>query len=310
MSHWIDGAALAAQIRQEVAGEVGRLRRLGVQPGLAVVLVGENPASQVYVRGKVRTCEALGMHSEKIELPASATTEEVISVVEALNRRDEIHGFLIQLPLPPEIDARRVLDSISPAKDVDGIHPINAGRLVAGNAEMIPCTPAGIMEVFRRCHIQLNGKRAVVLGRSQIVGKPLALLLMQADATVTVCHSKTTDLRALSREAEILVVAIGRPAFVDDSFLKPGAVVIDVGVNRVDSLERIREIFGNDARREEDFRSKGYTLVGDVHPRLAFSKASQMTPVPGGVGPLTIAMLMVNTVRAAASRLQRPAGNL
>lgn len=306
MAQWIDGSALAKEIQAEVAGEVIKLRDAGIQPGLAVVLVGENPASQVYVRGKVKTCQALGMYSEKVELPVGATTDEILEVVAGLNKRPDIHGFLVQVPLPPHVDSRRVLSAIVPEKDVDGFHPVNVGRLVAGSAVLIPCTPAGIMEIFRRYRIPLPGRRAVVIGRSDIVGKPISLLLLHQDATVTICHSKTIDLPAVAREAEILVVAMGKPAFVDDSYVRPGAVVIDVGVNRLDSLDRMRDIFGEDEQRIADHVKKGYTLVGDVHPTKVFPKASYLSPVPGGVGPLTIAMLMANTVRAAALEARVP----
>ncbi len=299
MGQWIDGAALAKRIQEEVGAEVRQLRAWGVCPGLAVVLVGDDPASHVYVRGKVRTCEALGMHSEKIELPESVATEQVLEIVRGLNERADIHGLLVQLPLPRQIDARAVINAISPEKDVDGIHPVNVGQLVAGRGVLKPCTPAGIMEILHRCQIPIRGRRAAVIGRSDIVGKPISLMLMHEDATVTICHSKTSDLSAVAREADILVAAMGKPAFVDDSFIKPGAAVIDVGTSRVDSLNRIREIYGADAQRLAAFEKKGYTLVGDVHPGKVLPKCSYLTPVPGGVGPLTIAMLMANTVKAA-----------
>ncbi len=301
MGRWIDGTLIAQQIQAEVAGEVSRLMGRGILPGLAVVLVGDHPASHVYVRGKVRTCEALGMHSEKIELPAASATEEILAVVAHLNQKSDIHGILVQVPLPRHVDARAVLDSIAPEKDVDGFHPVNVGRLVRGNAVLRPCTPAGIMEIFRRYQIPLHGRRAVVIGRSDIVGKPISLMLMHADVTVTICHSKTPDLPSVARESDILVVAMGKPAFVDDTFVKPGATVIDVGVNRVDSRDLIQRVFGEDPRRQADFEKKGYTLVGDVDPIKVLPKCSYLTPVPGGVGPLTIAMLMSNTVKAAAA---------
>jgi methylenetetrahydrofolate dehydrogenase (NADP+)/methenyltetrahydrofolate cyclohydrolase len=306
MGQWIDGNALAQQIQSEVAQEVRRLQESGVCPGLAMVLVGENPASQIYVRGKVKVCQTMGMHSEKTELPARATTEELLRVVSALNRRAEIHGILVQMPLPPQIDARKVLEAVSPEKDVDGFHPANVGRLAAGSALLKPCTPAGIMEILCRYEIPLRGRRAVVIGRSDIVGKPTSLMLLHQDATVTICHSKTQDLPGVAREADILVVAMGKPALVDNTFIKPGAAVIDVGMNRVDSLERIRALYGEDPQRLADHAKKGYTLVGDVHPTKVFPKCSYMTPVPGGVGPLTVAMLMLNTVKAAAALSGRP----
>lgn len=302
MGVWIDGAAVAKEVKAEVAAEAARVRWVGHRPGLAVVLVGENPASQVYVRSKVRACQALDLYSERFDLPASATTDEVLGVVESLNRRPEVDGILVQVPLPPQVDARRVLEAIDPDKDVDGFHPVNVGRLAAGRPVLPPCTPAGIMEILRRHRIELSGRRAVVIGRSDIVGKPTALLLLHADATVTICHSRTRDLESVASEADILVTALGKAGFVNDRFVKEGAVVIDVGVNRVDSAPRVRELFGDDARRLEEVETKGYTLVGDVDARSVFPKASYLTPVPGGVGPLTIAMLMANTVRAAARR--------
>lgn len=308
MGNLIDGKALAQEIQAEVAQQVRRMTETGIRPGLAVVLVGNNPASHMYVRSKVKTCETLGMRSEKVELPAETTTGEILSVVERFNRNADIHGILVQVPLPSKVNAREVLDSILPEKDVDGFHPVNVGRLVAGTATLKPCTPAGIIEILKRTGTQLRGRRAVVIGRSDIVGKPVALMLMHEDVTVTICHSKTPDLPSVAREADILIVAMGRPAFVSDDFVKPGAVVIDVGTNRVDSLERIHEIYGNDPQRLADYQKKGYTVVGDVNPGKVLPKCSLLTPVPGGVGPLTIAMLMANTVKAA--ELQRAAGQV
>ena len=308
MGNLIDGKALAQEIQAEVAQQVQRMTETGIRPGLAVVLVGNNPASHMYVRSKVKTCETLGMRSEKVELPAETTTGEILPVVERFNRNADIHGILVQVPLPSKVNAREVLDSILPEKDVDGFHPVNVGRLVAGTATLKPCTPAGIIEILKRTGTQLRGRRAVVIGRSDIVGKPVALMLMHEDVTVTICHSKTPDLPSVAREADILIVAMGRPAFVSDDFVKPGAVVIDVGTNRVDSLERIHEIYGNDPQRLADYQKKGYTVVGDVNPGKVLPKCSLLTPVPGGVGPLTIAMLMANTVKAA--ELQRAAGQV
>jgi methylenetetrahydrofolate dehydrogenase (NADP+)/methenyltetrahydrofolate cyclohydrolase len=240
------------------------------------------------------------MRSERIDMPAGSTTEEVLSVVRDLNQRADTHGILVQLPLPRHVDGRRVLEALLPEKDVDGIHPVSIGRLVAGAATLKPCTPAGILEMLKRNHIPLRRSRAVVIGRSDIVGKPVSLLLLHEDATVTMCHSKTPDLPAVAREADILVAAVGRPALVDDTFVKTGAVVIDVGVNRVDSRERILAVYGEDAKRLADFEKKGYTLMGDVNPVKVGPLCSYLTPVPGGVGPMTIAMLMTNTVKAAA----------
>jgi len=306
MGEWIDGIAVAKDIQAEAETEVRKLAEKGCRPGLAVILVGENPASQVYVRSKVKTCQALGMYSEKIEMAVSSSTEEVLAAVNGLNRRDDIHGILVQMPLPPQVDAKAVINAVRPDKDVDGFHPINVGKLVEGTAVLKPCTPAGIMEMLKRRKVAIAGSRAVVIGRSDIVGKPISMMLMHAHATVTICHSKTRDLPGVAREGDILVAAMGRPVFVDDTFVKPGATVIDVGVNRMDSLDQIHAVFGEDPARLADYGKKGYTLVGDVHPGKVFPKCALLTPVPGGVGPLTIAMLMTNTVKAAAALLGLP----
>jgi methylenetetrahydrofolate dehydrogenase (NADP+)/methenyltetrahydrofolate cyclohydrolase len=294
----LDGSAVARLIREETAGAVRALAERGVRPGLAAVLVGEDPASAVYVRNKTRACEQLGMHHETHRLPATATSEEVEAVVAALNARADIHGVLVQLPLPPQVDATRVLALVSPAKDVDGFHPENVGRLVQKRPRFVPCTPAGVMEILRRLGIEVAGRRAVVLGRSDIVGKPMALLLMHADATVTICHSKTRDLARVCREGELLVAAIGRPGFVRAEHVRPGAVVVDVGINRVEDAALARELV--EPARLAELEKKGYVLVGDVHAPSVSAVAGALTPVPGGVGPLTIAMLLSNTARAAA----------
>jgi methylenetetrahydrofolate dehydrogenase (NADP+)/methenyltetrahydrofolate cyclohydrolase len=294
----LDGSAVARLIREETAGAVRALAERGVTPGLAAVLVGEDPASAVYVRNKTRACEQLGMHHETHRLPATATSEEVEAVVAALNARADIHGVLVQLPLPPQVDATRVLALVSPAKDVDGFHPENVGRLVQKRPRFVPCTPAGVMEILRRLGIEVAGRRAVVLGRSDIVGKPMALLLMHADATVTICHSKTRDLARVCREGELLVAAIGRPGFVRAEHVRPGAVVVDVGINRVEDAALARELV--EPARLAELEKKGYVLVGDVHAPSVSAVAGALTPVPGGVGPLTIAMLLSNTARAAA----------
>jgi methylenetetrahydrofolate dehydrogenase (NADP+)/methenyltetrahydrofolate cyclohydrolase len=294
----LDGSAVARLIREETASAVRALAERGVRPGLAAVLVGEDPASAVYVRNKTRACEQLGMHHETHRLPATATSEEVEAVVAALNARAEIHGVLVQLPLPPQVDATRVLALVSPAKDVDGFHPENVGRLVQKRPRFVPCTPAGVMEILRRLGIEVAGRRAVVLGRSDIVGKPMALLLMHADATVTICHSKTRDLARVCREGELLVAAIGRPGFVRAEHVRPGAVVVDVGINRVEDAALARELV--EPARLAELEKKGYVLVGDVHAPSVSAVAGALTPVPGGVGPLTIAMLLSNTARAAA----------
>ena len=294
----LDGALVAEQIQAELAGELEALRARGVRPGLAALLVGDDPASAVYVRSKTRRSEELGLHHETHRLPASAGTDEVLAVVEGLNRSPAVHGILVQLPLPPQVDTQRVLDAVSPEKDVDGFHPENVGRLVQKRPRFVACTPAGVMQLLKRTGVELAGRRAVVLGRSDIVGKPMALLLMHADATVTVCHSRTRDLPAVTREADVLVAAIGRPGAVRAEHVKPGAVVVDVGINRVSDAAQARELGGPE--RQAELEKRGYLLVGDVHAPQVAAVAGALTPVPGGVGPLTIAMLMANTVRAAA----------
>ncbi len=298
----LDGNTIRDQIKAELAEQIQDLKRAGITPGLAAVLVGENPASQIYVRSKVKTCDSLGLYSEKIELPADTTEERLLALVDSLNHRDEIDGILIQLPLPPQIDSKRVLESVEPAKDVDGFHPINVGRLVAGTPGLVPCTPAGIIELLVRSQIPIKGARAVVVGRSDIVGKPVAMLLLHHHATLTVCHSRTRDLPAVAREGDILVVAMGKPAYVTGEFIKPGATVIDVGMNRLTSADEIRRIYHDPTGPLEQLAAKGSVLVGDVQPEDVKGKAGAYTPVPGGVGPLTIAMLMSNTVCAARLR--------
>lgn len=294
----LDGAEIARQIKDDLRARLAELAARGIRPGLGVVLVGDDPASASYVRSKTRACEELGMLGETRRLPASATTAEVAAAVESYNVRPDIHGILVQLPLPPQVDATRVLDLVDPTKDVDGLHPDNVGRLVQKRPRFLPCTPAGIMEMFRRSGIEVAGRRAVVLGRSDIVGKPMALLLMHADATVTVCHSRTRDLAAVTREADILVAAIGRAGLVRAEHVRPGAVVVDVGMNRVTDPAVARDLLL--PSRLPDFEKKGHALVGDVHAPSVEPVAGALTPVPGGVGPLTIAMLVSNTVRAAA----------
>jgi len=294
----LDGAATARAIRAELAPRVAALAARGARPGLGVLLVGDDPASAVYVRSKTRAADELGLHHETVRLPATATTAEVATAVEAYNARPEIHGILVQLPLPPQVDAARVLRLVDPAKDVDGFHPENVGLLVQKRPRFVPCTPAGIMELLAREGIVLAGRRAVVLGRSDIVGKPMALLLMHADATVTIAHTKTRDLAAVTREADLLVAAAGRAGLVRGEHVKPGAVVVDVGMNRVQDPALARELL--DPERLAEFEKKGYALVGDVNAREVRERAGAITPVPGGVGPLTIALLMKNTVTAAA----------
>ncbi len=297
----LDGNKIAAEIRGEVAASVKSMSAAGIRPGLAVVLVGNNPASEIYVRGKVKSCEEVGIYSEQHTPSASVTTEELLELVADLNRRDEIDGILVQLPLPAQVDSKKVLQAVDPAKDVDGFHPMNVGFLSTQRPGLVPCTPAGIMEMLERSHIKIAGQEAVVVGRSDIVGKPMAMLLLNANATVTVCHSKTRDLPDVCRRADILVAAIGRAGMITRDFVRPGATVIDVGMNRVTDPAEFAALFAGNAKREEGFRTKGSTLVGDVHPEVA-EIAGAITPVPGGVGPLTIAMLMSNTVKAAKMR--------
>ena len=298
----LDGKKIANDIRAELVSEIATLTAAGIRPGLAVVLVGNNPASEIYVRGKVKSSEELGIYSEKLTPPPTVSTEALLDIVLDLNRRDEIDGILVQLPLPAhDVDSKRVLMAVDPAKDVDGFHPMNVGFLSTQRPGLVPCTPAGIMEILRRSTIPIAGQEAVVVGRSDIVGKPTAMLLLNANATVTVCHSKTHDLPAVCRRADILIAAIGRAAMITRDFVQPGATVIDVGMNKVTDSAEFQSLFAGNRKREEIFRTSGSTLVGDVHPHVA-EVAGAMTLVPGGVGPLTIAMLMANTVKAAKMR--------
>ena len=301
----LDGNIISSQIKDEVATQVKELATQGIRPGLAAVLAGNNPASQIYVRNKVRACEQLGIYSDQITPPDSVSTDEMLELVNDLNRRDDIDGILVQLPLPPQVDAKQVLLAVSPEKDVDGFHPVNVGYLSTQRPGLTPCTPAGIMEILKRSGIEIAGRNAVVLGRSDIVGKPIAMMLINQNATVTVCHSRTVDLPAHTVQADILVAAIGKAAMVTPKMVKPGATVIDVGINRVLDKERVLQYFGNDRKRLDELARKGSTLVGDVHPAVA-EVAGAITPVPGGVGPLTIAMLMSNTVKAARMRRGLP----
>jgi methylenetetrahydrofolate dehydrogenase (NADP+)/methenyltetrahydrofolate cyclohydrolase len=298
----LDGVSVANAIKEEVAAEVASYAQRGLRPGLAAVLVGSDTASQIYVSSKVKTCEQLGIYSEKIELPASTTTAEMLALAGSLNSRDDIDGILIQLPLPGQIDSARVLNSVDPAKDVDGFHPVNVGRLALNEAGLRPCTPAGIIEMLARHSVEIKGARAVVLGRSRIVGLPMSLLLLHRNATVTICHSRTADLPLVAREADILIAAIGRTAMVDKSYVKPGAVVVDVGMNKVTSSSDLERYFGDDPKKRAAFEKNGYALIGDVNPREVSEVAGMLTPVPGGVGPLTIAMLMKNTLTAMKMR--------
>ena len=301
MPEVLDGVAIAAEIKAEVADQVRELAARGVRPGLAVILVGNVAASEIYVRSKVKTCGELGLYSEMLTPPESVTTDELLAMVADLNARDEIDGILIQLPLPAHVETKRLLEAVAPEKDVDGFHPVNVGRLQSGQTGLQPCTPAGVMEMLRRRGIDVAGKNAVVLGRSDIVGKPMAMLLINASATVTVCHSRTADLAGYTQRAEILVAAIGRAGFVTEDMVRPEAVVIDVGINRVTEERKFVEFFGDDPARRTTFAKRGSVVVGDVHP-AAYRASSAYTPVPGGVGALTIAMLMANTVKAAKMR--------
>jgi methylenetetrahydrofolate dehydrogenase (NADP+) / methenyltetrahydrofolate cyclohydrolase len=297
----LDGNKIAAQIRAEVAVEVKEMSASGLRPGLAVVLAGNNPASEIYVRGKTKSCEELGIFSEKHTPSAAATTEELLDLVQDLNHRDEIDGILVQLPLPSQVDSKKVLMAVDPAKDVDGFHPTNVGFLSTQRPGLVPCTPAGIIQILQRSAIPIAGHEAVVVGRSDIVGKPVAMLLINGNATVTVCHSKTRDLPAVCRRADILVAAIGRAGMITRDFVKPGATVIDVGMNKISERAEFDKFFKGNEKREQAFAAKGSTLIGDVHPEIS-EIAGAITPVPGGVGPLTIAMLMFNTVRAMKLR--------
>ncbi|MBI3667345.1 MAG: bifunctional 5,10-methylenetetrahydrofolate dehydrogenase/5,10-methenyltetrahydrofolate cyclohydrolase [Acidobacteria bacterium] len=304
----LNGNLIRDQILSELRAELETLESRGLRPGLAAVLVGHNPASEIYVRNKIKACQALGLYSEKIAPPESVSTEDMLALVAELNRRDEIDGILVQLPLPPQVDSKRVLLAVDPAKDVDGFHPTNLGCLVTQRPGLVACTPAGILEILKRSGIPIAGRRAVVIGRSDIVGKPVALLLLHENATVTICHSKTQDLAAVAREADILVAALGRPAMVTRDFIRPGSTVIDVGMNRLDQAADVERIFAGQPAKIEEFRQKGAVLVGDAHPGDVAACAGAYTPVPGGVGPLTIAMLMSNTVKAARLRRGGPHG--
>ena len=302
----IDGARIGKEIREEVRLDVEALKRQGVQPGLAAVLVGDNPASQVYIRNKIKACENLGIYNRELRLAKETTTQELLSTVEALNCDETIDGILVQLPLPRQIDEPAILLAVSPQKDVDGLHPISAGNLALGRKVLTPCTPTGVIEILRREKIQMEGSHAVVVGRSNLVGKPQAFLLLQEHATVTICHSRTRHLPQVCREADILVAAIGRPGFITAEFVKPGAVVIDIGINKIagDSLKGTLAADPSLVAQYErnHAENKEYVLTGDVNFSSVALVASAITPVPGGVGPLTIAMLMKNTVQAARTR--------
>ncbi|MGI8784434.1 MAG: bifunctional 5,10-methylenetetrahydrofolate dehydrogenase/5,10-methenyltetrahydrofolate cyclohydrolase [Acidobacteriota bacterium] len=305
MTQILDGRRIAEAIRNDLLPAIQQLKQSGIIPGLAAVLVGDNAASEVYVRSKVKTCQALGLHSEHIVLDRSISEEALLERVAALNGDDTIDGILIQLPLPPQINAKRILEAVDPAKDVDGFHPVNVGRLCAGVPALEPCTPAGVIEMLERSKIEIAGRNAVVVGRSDIVGKPMALMLLHRSATVTICHSKTRDLPGACRQADLLIAAIGRPAMITGDYVGSGAVVIDVGMNRISDPEQARAVLGNWPEKQRELADKGFCLVGDVHAPSVQGRASHLTPVPGGVGPLTIAMLMHNTVKAARLRREK-----
>lgn len=297
----LSGKPIADAIKDEVSAEV---KKLGFRPGLAVVRVGEDPASAVYVASKVKTTEDLGMHSEHIHLSAETSHDELLAIIKGLNCRDEIDGILVQLPLPGHIDDREILEAIDPAKDVDGFHPMNVGRLSQGREALVPCTPAGVIEILKRSDIPIAGQHAVIVGRSNIVGKPMAMLLLQENATVTICHSRTRDLASITRQADIIVAAIGRPGFIRSEHIGEGATVVDVGINSVSDPAAAAELFSETdlPKRLAAIENRGATLVGDVNPKEANERAGAFTPVPGGVGLLTVAMLMRNTVDAAKMR--------
>lgn len=300
----LDGNAIAAQIKAELGQELEELAESRIVPGLAVVLAGKDPASEIYVRNKIRACEQLGIKSELLRVSETVTTEQLLQIVSKLNSRDEIDGILLQLPLPAGIEAGKVVSAVAPDKDVDGLHPMNIGNLSAMRPSLVPCTPAGIMELLQRSNIPVEAQHAVVVGRSNIVGKPMSMLLLNANATVTICHSKTRNLREITCRADILVVAIGRPGFITQEYVKRGATVIDVGVNRITDRKEFTMLFANQSDRERSFAEKGFVITGDVHPEAA-EVAGAITPVPGGIGPLTIAMLLSNTVKACRMRRGR-----
>jgi methylenetetrahydrofolate dehydrogenase (NADP+)/methenyltetrahydrofolate cyclohydrolase len=302
----LEGSQLAARIKHEVQTAIERMvQEQDVRPGLAAVRVGDDPASAVYVRNKIRACEEVGIFSEHHALPESTSTAELLALIASLNARDDIDGILTQLPLPSQIDETAIIEAIDPRKDVDGFHPVSVGRLALGRPVFVPCTPTGIIELLDDYGVEIRGTNACVVGRSQIVGRPMAQLLLQRDATVTICHSRTRDLAAVTRTADLLVVAIGRAGFIGRDHIKPGATVIDVGMNRVSDPDEVRALFGSEAQKRLDVVAKrGATLVGDVHPAEAAEVAGKLTPVPGGVGLLTVAMLMKNTLKAATLRRQ------
>jgi methylenetetrahydrofolate dehydrogenase (NADP+)/methenyltetrahydrofolate cyclohydrolase len=297
----LDGLKIRDEIFAELQQEIAKLSAQGIRPGLAAVLVGENPASQLYVKSKIAACEQLGMASWMHTPPANSSTEYMLQLMQDLNENDHVDGILVQLPLPKQIDTKKVLEAVNPAKDVDGFHPVSLGKLVSNRPGLVACTPAGCMEMLRRYKVPIEGANAVVLGRSDIVGKPMALLLMHANATVTICHSKTRDLGDIVRRADIVVAAMGKAGYVQADWIRPGVAVIDVGTNKVTDPAEAETLLKNFPQRLEKFRAKGNVLIGDVHPDALFT-AGALSPVPGGVGPMTITMLMSNTVKAAKLR--------
>ncbi len=302
MGNWLEGKTLAKTIKEEVKNEVAQYSKDRKEvPGLVGILVGENRASKVYLRTKERNCERLGIRSEILYLPEDIEVSLLKSKIEELNSREDVDGILVQLPLPSSFNAPEIIASIPPEKDVDGFHPFNLGNLMMNQEGLKPCTPLGIIELLKSREIKIEGKRVVIVGRSRIVGKPLAAMITNENGTVTICHSKTENLSQVTSEADILVGAIGRGAFITPEFVKQGAVVVDVGMNNLTDKSQVEEMFGQDEKRQQDLKEKGYTLIGDVHPHV-IDKAEYLTPVPGGVGPLTVAMLMRNTLEAFKQR--------
>jgi methylenetetrahydrofolate dehydrogenase (NADP+)/methenyltetrahydrofolate cyclohydrolase len=302
MGSWLEGKTLAKKIKEKVKNDVALyLKQKKEVPGLAAILVGENKASKIYVRTKERNCERLGIHSEILCFPKDIEASLLKAKIEELNSRKDIDSILVQLPLPSPLNAPEIIASIHPEKDVDGVHPFNLGNLMMNQEGLKPCTPLGIIELLKSREIPIAGKRVVIIGRSRLVGKPLAAMVTNENGTVTICHSKTENLPQVSSEADILVGAIGRGAFITPEFVKPGAVVVDVGMNNLTDKSKVEQMFGQDEKRLKDLREKGYTLIGDVHPQV-IDKADFLTPVPGGVGPLTVALLMRNTLEAFKQR--------
>ena len=300
----LDGRRISREIQEELRPHIDALRTKSRAPALAVVLVGSDPASQIYVRNKVKACQELGIRSLDVSRPASITNQELLALIQSFNIDPEVDGILVQAPLPKHVDAEKVVLAVDPSKDADGFHPFNVGMLVANRRGPRPCTPAGIIEMLKRYNIPIAGRRAVVVGRSDIVGKPMALMLMHENATVTVCHSRTRDLAGECRRAELLVVAMGKPAAITADYIKPGAVVVDVGMNRIAEEAEVKRLFSHEPSRIASFAKNGSALVGDVEPLAMQNLAGAYTPVPGGVGPLTIAMLMANTVALAEQHLR------